>query len=146
MKPLFTVTLLLCILFAVSGCGPAFLPGPTSKTVFTSDIVGTWQYPADYGETTVTIEFKADHSFVQTIIPAPPAPHQIHTGTWALDHNAPQLTLLKPVFGDSTQPWILEAASWWMIDSVRNPDLSVSICGAADDRDPDSCFEMKKLP
>lgn len=87
-------------------CGFAFLPEPTKKKVVKADLLGVWEYPADYGSTTVT---------------------------------------MKPDFHAPAGPWVLEEASWWMMDSVINKGIDVSICGTADDRDPDSCFEMKKI-
>jgi hypothetical protein len=141
---LYFIFLVSIILFVI-GCGPAFLPGPTKKTVNVVDLVGTWQYPANYGETEVTLELKENGTFIQTIRKSTGGIPRTYTGMWKLDGVRPQITLLKPVFGKYDKPWTLEKVNWWVMDSVVNDKTEFSICGAADDRDPDSCFEMKKL-
>jgi hypothetical protein len=133
------------ILLFVVGCGPAFLPEPTKNAVATKDIAGVWKYFADYEKTRILLELKTDGSFVQTIHHSGKTKPQAHKGNWNLQGNRPKLMLLKPVFGNPTKPWILEEANWWIMDSVLNDNTKFSICGAADDRDPDSCFEMKKI-
>ncbi len=40
-------------------CGFAFLPEPTKKKVVKADLLGVWEYPADYGSTTVTHRVQA---------------------------------------------------------------------------------------
>jgi len=135
---------LLAASLLIGGCGFAALPGPTQKEVTKSDLVGVWQYPADYEETTVTLDLRADDSFTQTIQRSGKAKPQIHTGSWKLEDNSPKLKVLKPVFGYPRRPWVLEDVNWWMVSSYQK-GIDVAICGAADDRDPDSCFEMRKL-
>ena len=95
--------------------------------------------------TTVTLDLKADGTFVQTIQRSGQANPQVHKGAWALEGARPKLSVLKPVFGQDDKPWVIEEVNWWVMDSTMNEDTEFSICGAADDRDPDSCFEMKKL-
>ena len=131
----------------LSGCGvigPSALPGPTGKNVRQADIVGVWKYPADYRKTAITLELKADGTCVHTIKRSEQSEPQVHTGVWGLEGATPTLKVLKPVFGDYSKPWVLEDARWWIIDSYQE-GVDFAICGAADDRDPDSCFEMKKL-
>ncbi|MEZ5300826.1 MAG: hypothetical protein R3F11_09265 [Verrucomicrobiales bacterium] len=140
MKSLFAIfplVLLLC------GCGPGALPNSTSKMVTAKDIEGTWEYPADYGETTIRLELKTGGTFVQTITRTGVASPQVHAGKWTVEGTRPLLKVLKPVFGDSSKPWIEEEAYWWIMESEINRGRQFSICGAARDYDPDNCFEMK---
>ena len=126
----------------VTGCGHYALSGPTNKRVTMADLVGVWEYPAD--ETgSVTLTLSADGTFVQSIQHGSSDEVQIHEGNWSLEGATPVLTVLKPVFGDSGKPWILEPASWWIVDSYQD-GVTFAIFGAADDRDPDSCWEFKK--
>ena len=136
--------LLAVVALFVGGCGFAALPGPTQKKVTKADLVSVWQYPADYEKTTVTLELKGDGTFIQAIKRTNQAELQVHTGTWDLEGTSPKLTVLKPVFGDPGKPWVLEEAHWWIVDSYRK-GVKFAIFGAADDRDPDACNEMKKL-
>lgn len=134
------VSLLTALLIA--GCGHYALPGPTSKRVSKADIAGVWEYPAsDTGSVTLTLS--TDGTFVQSIQRTASSERQIHKGSWDVKDARPVLTVLKPVFGDSSQPWILERADWWIVDSHRD-GITFAIFGAADDRDPDSCWEFKK--
>ena len=126
------------------GIGPSALPGPTEKNVTKADVVGVWKYDADFKKTNITLELKADGTFVQTIQRPDNTEPQVHTGAWDLDGTTPVLKVLKPVFGDDRKPWVLEDACWWIVDSYQD-GLEFAICGAADDRDPDSCSEMEKL-
>ena len=135
---------LLAVALLAGGCGYAALPASTKKNVTKSDIVGIWQYQADNGKTTVTLELKADGTFVQSIQRSGQASPQVHTGTWDLEGTTPRLTVLKPVFGEYEKPWILEETNWWIVDSNQR-GVKFAIFGAADDRDPDSCSEMKKV-
>ena len=141
MKAIFS---LLVFTLLIGGCGHAALPGATQKNVTKADIVGVWQYPAEYEKTTVTLDLKADGAFVQTIKRSGQTKAQVHSGIWDLEGTTPKLTVLKPVFGDASKPWVLEEANWWIIDSYRD-GVTFAIFGAADDRDPDSCWEFKKL-
>jgi hypothetical protein len=128
----------------LSACiGPAALPEATKEKVTSADIVGTWEYPADFGKTTITLDLKPNGTFVQTIR------HkngniQTHEGTWTLDDSRPELKVLKPVFGEPDKAWIEEGASWWIVESHRK-GVKFAIFGAADDRDPDSCEEFEKI-
>jgi len=49
------------------GCGPAALPSATPKMVAPANVVGKWQYTADYGKIPVTLEMKVDGTFAQTV-------------------------------------------------------------------------------
>jgi len=138
------IVLPVAVAFLVGGCGFSTLPGPTQKTVTKTDIVGVWQYPADFEKTIITLDLKTDGTFVQTIKRSNETESQVHTGTWTLEGTTPKLTVLKPVFGYPEKPWIPEDANWWIIDSYQK-GVTFAIFGAADDRDPDSCNEMKKL-
>lgn len=120
------------------------LPGPTQKNVTPADIVGVWEYPADNNTTVVTLDLKADGSFVQSIARAGDEQPQVHQGEWKLDGATPELTVLRPVFAEASQPWILEEVNWWVVDSQQG-GLTFAICGSADDRDPDSYWEFEKI-
>ncbi len=136
-----------CVLVTIlGGCciGPAALPGPTKKAVKASDITGVWQYTADYEKTTITLELKADGTFIQTVKYIAPSEPQMHTGTWSLEGSSPKLRVLKPVFGKPNDPWVLADANWWIVDSYQE-GVKFALFGAADDYDPDNCFEFKKL-
>ena len=140
--PLFHILLPVGIM--ILACGPMALPGPTSKSVSTMDLVGIWRYYADFDATEIDLELRSDGTFTQTIRRGAGAPLQIHTGSWGLDGPHPKLTVLKPVFGDPSKPWILEEVNWWVVDS-RQKGANFAIFGAADDRDSDSCWEMEKI-
>lgn len=124
--------------------GPAALPQATTEKVTPADIVGTWRYPADYGATTITLELKLNGTFVQTVRRGDGS-IQTHEGTWTLNEARPELKVLKPVFGEPSKEWAIEAANWWVIESHRE-GVKFAIFGAADDRDPDSCNEFEKAP
>src|SRR5512138_3029023 len=100
-------TLAASLLWLLLGCGcigPAALPGPTEKVVKASDIAGVWQYTADYERTMITLELRADGTFVQTVEhPAPMGP-QVQSGRWSLEGSIPKLRVLEPVFGKPNDP------------------------------------------
>jgi len=107
------------------------------------DIVGLWQYPSDLYNNIVTIDLKNDGTFVQTITHFGKGEPQTHTGTWKLEDNNPKLTVLKPDAMDSRKPWVLEDASWLIVE--HDGDGTFRIFGAVNDRDPDSCNAMRKI-
>ncbi|VTR96503.1 Uncharacterized protein OS=Leptospira santarosai serovar Shermani str. LT 821 GN=LSS_13204 PE=4 SV=2 [Gemmata massiliana] len=130
----------------LSACiGPAFLPKATAEKVTPADIVGTWQYPAEFGATAVTIELKAGGRFVQTVRHAG-GRVQAHEGPWALDGPYPRLEVLKPVSGEPRgQEWVVEGVRWWVVGSHRE-GVRFALFGAAGDHDPDSCAEFERVP
>lgn len=124
--------------------GPAFLPQPTTEKVTAADIVGTRRYPAEFETTTITLELKPDGTFVQTVRHGSGLV-QTHKGGWTLDGSRPQLEVLKPAFdGPRDKEWVVEGARWWVVESHRE-GVKFAIFGAADDRDPDSCWEFEKV-
>jgi hypothetical protein len=129
----------------LSACiGPAALPKATEEKVTPADIVGTWRYPAEFGATTITLELKPDGTFVQTVRHGS-GRVQTHQGTWVLEGSHPRLEVLKPVFGEPPgKEWVVESAHWWIVESQRE-GVKFAIFGAADDRDPDSCWEFEKV-
>lgn len=141
MKKIFQI---FAIAIIINGCGYSDLPEPTQKKISTEDIVGIWQYPANYGKTIISIELNIDGAFTQIIKHSGQKKLKIHKGTWELDVTSPKLTVLKPAFGDSSKPWVLEEAHWWIVDSHQK-GIKFAIFGAADDRDADSCNEFKKI-
>jgi hypothetical protein len=138
------VILAAATLALLSACiGPAALPKATEEKVTPTDLVGTWKYPADFGATTITLELKPDGTFVQTVRHGS-GRVQTHEGGWTLDGSRPQLNVLKPVFGEPGKEWVVEGAHWWVVESHRE-GVKFAIFGAADDRDPDSCWEFEKV-
>jgi hypothetical protein len=145
MKKCYAITIVALILNGCGVIGPAALPPRTEKKVTKADIVGIWKYDADYKETLVTLELKPDGTFIQTIIHSDTSTPQVHKGTWDLEETTTILKVLKPAEEGSKKPWVSADANWWIMDSVINKDTKFSICGTADDSDPDNCGEMKKI-
>jgi hypothetical protein len=136
--------LLFLTLFGCCCIGPAALPGPTRREVQMSDIAGEWRYYADYGQTTITLALMEDETFVQTIERSGEEPVQVHTGEWGLDGAWLKLSVLKPIPGNPSAPWIEEEANWWVVDSYQD-GIDFAVFGAADDRDPDNCNEFERI-
>src|SRR5690606_22415101 len=84
--------LTLSILF-LTGCGPAFLPQPTSRPVDANDIIGSWTLDgfrpmtqnAKSSHYTVTVDIRPDYTFTQRIQWEDRPDHQEATGTWSMD-------------------------------------------------------------
>ncbi len=125
-------------------CGPAFLPEPTKEKVTRGDLVGSWEYFADYQKTKIVLDLKLDGTFVQTIERSGNPKLQFQKGKWKINGSDLIIKVLKPVHDGSDEPWFLDWARWWIMDS-RQKGLKFGIIGAADDRDPDNCFEFKKI-
>jgi len=150
-KCICVVLVLSCLLLTGCPIGFSALPAATTKNVTPSDLAGLWQYeiyprhwrgvPTNDG--IVTIELKKNGTFEQIVRRKGDSEPLTHTGKWAV--TAPpvrlRLKVLKPPF---TGEWHVEEAHWWVVNSTQK-GVGFAIFGAADDRDPDSCNEFKKL-
>ena len=132
----------LAVSVLLAGCGQAFLPQRTKTKVRPAQVVGTWQYTADYGKTLITIEFKADGSFRQVVKPAGQTRQLVQTGTWKLDGASIDLedVLTHEGFKEG-KGWVPETASWDIIDSISGKPALVIFGGTHPD--PDSWQEFK---
>lgn len=128
------------LMLLVSGCGVAFLPQPTSKTVTPEDIAGTWQYSADFGKTTITLTLNADGSFVQTVNPTGTTDILSHSGVWKLDERN-RITFTSVLAPSRESGWNAEEVHWWVTDGIHT---RLAIFGGTHP-DPDSWQEFKKL-
>lgn len=90
------------------------------------------------------MDLKLDGTFVQTIERSGNPKLQFQKGKWKINGSDLIIKVLKPVHDGSDEPWFLDWARWWIMDS-RQKGLKFGIIGAADDRDPDNCFEFKKI-
>jgi hypothetical protein len=147
LKALFVATA--ALVFA-AGC--MFTPSPTKKSVKDEDVVGTWRYQLNpelmRGQMTndgiAAIEFKADGTFNQTLALNSQTNALRHIGKWKLD--GPWLQLDKALMHDSSTVsggYVLEGASWYMVDTTRN-SRRLAIFGS-EFQDPDSGYEFEKI-
>lgn len=145
----------LCILLLsiiLLGCGQAFLPQPTKKTVSASDIIGIWQYEINPGfwkglpknDGIIKIEFVSDGTFQQEIIIQGTSQPIIQKGRWEINGAYINLTevLMEASYQDKIQ-WEPASDSWWIIDSQQE-NTPFSIFGGTS-FDPDQSQEFKKL-
>ena len=72
------------VLLFLTGCGQAFLPAATQKTVSAQDVVGTWSFPSEDKKTTVLISFQASGDYTQTNIAASRFTN-VYSGKWSLE-------------------------------------------------------------
>lgn len=133
--------ILVLILF-LSQCGPAFLPEPTKRKVSRKDLVGSWEYFADYRKTRIVLDLKIDGTFSQTIERSENSKPQIHKGNWKIQGSDILIRVLKPVHNGSEESWNLDWVHWWIMDTEHS---KFAIVGAADDSDPDNCFEFTRI-
>ena len=137
-------TTVCCLSVLLVGC--CFLPGPTKKKVTRADVIGTWQYTADFEKTIITIEFMADATFHQIVKPAGQSKQLTQDGTWNLDGADLHLENALTHEGFSEQNgWVPEAAGWWLIDNVISDRPAFVIFGGTCS-DPDSWQEFKRIP
>jgi hypothetical protein len=84
---------------------------PTARPVGTEDLVGRWQFYVDGISRTVVMDFRADGTFGQTILPNHGARQQCPGGTWRLDGAAVHLDgYITAAQGDC------RACAWRIID------------------------------
>ena len=137
--------LVLMAMVVFAGCGPAFLPGPTSRVVNTNDVVGTWQYTADFGKTVITLEIKPEGTFQQTVSPAGGTNALSQSGRWSLDqrnHISFDAVLTHEGF-KATNGWTAEEANWWITDGIGKQPKVVPFGGTHPD--PDSWQRFEKI-
>ncbi len=139
----------LCLVLA--GCY-GFTPSATRKEVSPSDIIGTWQFAAHprvtgpeqtpINDGVITIRFKGDGTFEETVVKPGIDEPLTQSGTWKLDGTELALegVLLKETSG---VPWESTTAHWSIIDSFERRG-EVAIHGGCFD-DPDGWREFKKL-
>ncbi|RHX91768.1 hypothetical protein [Leptospira stimsonii] len=133
----------LIFLFFVQ-CGPAFLPEPTKEKVTRKDLAGSWEYFADYRKTRIVLDLKANGTFTQTIERSSDSKPQIQKGRWDINGSDLKIKVLKPNRENPFDPWVLDWAHWWIVESTRE-GFNFAISGAADDSDPDNCFEFERI-
>lgn len=140
-----TTILMLAAALMLAGCGPAFLPGTTSRPVTTNDLVGTWQYTADYGKTTIELSIQADGTYQQTVVPAGSTNSLSQSGRWTLDQrNHFRLDAVLTHEGyKSGNGWTAEEANWWITDGIGKQPKVVPFGGTHPD--PDSWQRFEKL-
>jgi hypothetical protein len=139
-----TILILISVMI-LAGCGPAFLPGPTSRIVSTNDLAGTWQYTADYGKTTITLTIGQDGTFQQTVHPTGSTNTLSQSGRWTLDqrsHISFDAMLTHEGF-KSTNGWAAEEVNWWVTDGIGKQPKVVLFGGTHPD--PDSWERFEKL-
>ncbi|MBM9500078.1 hypothetical protein JWG44_07425 [Leptospira sp. 201903071] len=136
------IFLFLCSFFLQ--CGPAFLPEPTNEKVTRKDLAGSWEYFADYQKTRVVLDLNVNGTFIQTIERSQNSKPQIQRGLWKIEGSDLKIKILKPDPENLSAPWILDWAHWWIINSNQRGQ-KFSILGAADDSDPDNCFEFTRI-
>ena len=69
------------MVFALTSCGPAFVPSQTKKNATASDVTGLWEYNDIYHKSKLRIRFLPGGTFEQTVPSTPPT---IQRGTWSL--------------------------------------------------------------
>ena len=145
------LSLQLLIVFVFTGCGPAFLPQPTSRSVKIEDVIGTWEQrafrsmaqniPASYY--TLTIRFDPDGTYMQEIRWDDRSDHVTHGGQWELAGAYVRLTDLMVTdfdFDRGVGIWESTLEEWWMIDG---PEEKLILFGGLQ-RDPDSFDRFKR--
>ena len=130
------------LLLFLAGC--CFLPSPTRKKASDADVVGTWQYTADYGNTVITIEFKNDGTFHQVVTPAGQARQLVQNGTWTRNGADIELTdVLMEDYSGNQKAWVAEDTFWYLTDATSGKPPLVIFGGSFPD--PDSWQEFKRI-
>jgi hypothetical protein len=120
------------MIFALTSCGPAFVPGQTKKTVSVSDVTGLWEYNDVYHKFKVWIRFSPSGTFTQTV---PTMPSVVNRGTWIL--SGPTLTVTDVLLDVGTGTARTNEVHWFMIDDPRgSSDLKI-FGGDSNIDDPD---------
>ena len=132
------------VLVPVLLAGCCFLPAPTKKQATHADVIGTWQYTADFDKTIITIEFKEDGTFRQVVKPTGQSKPLVQDGTWTLDGAHIHLENILTHAGISEQEgWVPEEAGWYLIDSTSGKPRLAIFGGTFSD--PDSWQEFKRI-
>ena len=133
------------ISFLLVGC--CFLPGKTEKKVTRADVIGTWQYTADFEKTIIAIEFMEDGTFHQIVKPVGKSNELSQDGSWNLDGADLHLENVLTHEGEGLSEqkgWVPEAADWYLTDNINDKPPFVIFGGTFPD--PDSWQEFKKIP
>jgi hypothetical protein len=138
-------TLVVGAITMLSGCGPAFLPEPASRPVTTNELVGTWQYTADYGKTLIQLTIRPDGTFQQTVTPTGSTKTLSQSGRWTLDErNHIRFDALLTHEGYSaSKGWTPEEVHWWVTDGIGKQPAVVLFGGTHPD--PDSWQRFEKI-
>ncbi|MGD0516953.1 MAG: hypothetical protein ABSA26_05395 [Thermoguttaceae bacterium] len=108
---------------------------PTGKPVAADDLVGRWQFYLDGVSKTVSIDFRPDGTFAQTISSNQGGAQQCPGGTWRLE--GPKILMegyITAAEGTS------QARIWWMIDTTSG----VPALFGGDGPDAQSFFHMRR--
>lgn len=137
-----SLALIFCVVVALCGCGPSALPGPATGPVAEADLIGTWSYTGDYETTRVEIEFKNDHTFLQTVT-GPKGEVKVQKGRWSLGGahvSLDDLLLNESVRGFDSSAWKIGETSWWFTDEAGY----LQLYGGENSEDPDQCNPLKR--
>jgi len=104
--------LLVVMAFALTSCGPAFVPSPTKKLVTASDVTGLWEYNDIYHKSKLRIRFRPDGTFEQTVQSNPPV---VQRGTWTL--RGATLTLNDLLLDVGTGKLSTNKVDWYLINA-----------------------------
>lgn len=108
---------------------------PTSAAVGVEDVQGEWQFYLDEHSRTVTVDFKPDGTFSQTVKTNQGEATECSGGTWRLEGPVIRLSGYSTV-RDGTS----EDRTWWMIDTPAG----LAIFGG-DAPQPEACFCMTRV-
>jgi hypothetical protein len=86
--------------------------GPTEKKVRVKDVTGQWQFYLDRASRTVTIDFRPDGTFTETIVSNQGDFTECPEGTWRLD--GPRIHLDGYVAAESAMS---QPRTWWLVDT-----------------------------
>jgi hypothetical protein len=85
---------------------------PTARAVGPEDLMGRWQFYIDRASQTVSLDFRPDGTFAQTITANQGGIRECPGGTWRLDGACVNLTGYVTACDGESQP-----SAWWMIDT-----------------------------
>jgi hypothetical protein len=85
---------------------------PTAKALREEDIAGPWQFYLDRASRTVTVDFKTNGTFIETIVPNQGRFIECPEGTWRLD--GPWIHLDGYV---AAEPGTSQSRTWWVVDT-----------------------------
>jgi len=95
---------------------PPLSTDPTQKPVSVADVVGPWRFYLDEVASTVVVDFKADGTFRQTIMPNQGGARQCPGGTWRLEGPLVQLSGYVTAKEEASEP-----RTWWIVDTSAGP-------------------------
>jgi hypothetical protein len=109
---------------------------PTVRPVAPSDVVGAWHFYVDAISKTVTVDFRADGTFRQTIGANQGEAVVCPAGTWRLE--GPLVHLSGYVNAGSG---LVESRTWWMVDTRSGMALYAGNGSAVD-----ASFRLRRAP